>query len=312
MSSSIFDQVKHSLEGMVMTKEEIDAYKAEHGVDSVKKDLRPGGKAFKRLPAIMSKRTFSGYLETGTKFFERAHELTGKRLLRDLFTDEIVIQTLDEYYQDMAPSTLNTVLSALGMIWDGCYKEGWVKGTNVVTDELRAHVKAYRDDSDVRKPRFGYRPEDAERLLAHLQESGSEFALPAEIALRCGLRLSEIAGMQGEHINSDGTLTVKGKGGKVRKVPLPADLKAKLNPSMQYLFTPNQAWKSDFYRAVRKAAQELDIQVSGIHRLRANFAQNEQKKLMEQGMDETEARLAVSRMLGHNRTDVTKGYVPTC
>ena len=312
MSSSIFDQVKHSLEGVVMTKEEINAYKAEHGVDPAKKDLRPGGKAFKRLPVIMSKRRFPGYLETGVKFCERAKELTGKRLLRDLFTDEIVTQTLGAYYQDMAPSTLRTVLSALGMIWDGCHKEGWVNGANVVTDELRAHVKAYRDDSDVRRPRFGYQTNDAERLIAHLQESGSEFALPAEIALRCGLRLSEIAGMQGEDINSDGTLKVKGKGGKERKVPLPVDLKAKLNPSMQYLFTPNQAWKSAFYRAVRKAAQELGIQVSGIHRLRANFAQNEQRKLMEMGMSEHDARLAVSRMLGHNRTDVTKGYVPTC
>ena len=177
MSSSIFDQVKHSLEGVVMTKEEINAYKAEHGVDPAKKDLRPGGKAFKRLPVIMSKRTFPGYLETGVKFCERAKELTGKRLLRDLFTDEIVTQTLDAYYQDVAPATL----------------------------------------------------------------------------------------------------TVKGKGRKVSQV-----------------------------------AQELDNLVPGVHRLRANFAQNDQEELMEQGMNKTEARLAVSRTLGHNRIDMTKGYVPTC
>jgi integrase len=77
-----------------------------------------------------------------------------------------------------------------------------------------------------------------------------------------------------------------------------------------YLFTPSQTWKSEFYRAIREAARSFGITLSGIHRLRANFAQNEYEKLREQGMSGNEARQKVSKLLGHNRLGVTKSYVP--
>jgi integrase len=102
----------------------------------------------------------------------------------------------------------------------------YVGGTHApspITDELREHVRAYRDDGNLRQPRFGYIPEDAERILTYLKEHGSKFTLPAEIALRCGLRISEIAGLQGKHVALEhGKLHVVGKGGKKRDVDLPA------------------------------------------------------------------------------------------
>jgi hypothetical protein len=47
-----------------------------------------------------------------------------------------------------------------------------------------------------------------------------------------------------------------------------------------------------------------------VHRLRANFAQNEYAKLMGQGLNEQEARQEVSTLLGHNRVTVTRSYIP--
>jgi hypothetical protein len=47
------------------------------------------------------------------------------------------------------------------------------------------------------------------------------------------------------------------KGGKVRYVDLPADLADQLNESKEFLFTPNQAWKSKFYQAVRLAPRPV-------------------------------------------------------
>ena len=136
-------------------------------------------------------------------------------------------------------------------------------------------MKAYRDDGNVRQPRFGYIPEDAERILVYLKEHGSKYALPAEIALHCGLRLSEIAGLQGKQVDLESRmLHVVGKGGKKRDVDLPAGLAEQLNPSKQYLFDPSRSWKQSFYQAVRDAARALGIQVSGVHRLRANCFQN--------------------------------------
>jgi len=309
--SSIFNQVKSALETVVMSEAEQKAYKAEHQVDSVKKALRFKGKPNHRLPAILGKRTFSGYLETCTKFFERARELTGKKLLADLFTSEIIFETFDTYYMDMSPATLRTLLSALSMLHYACRRKRWVKGWNPINGSLRKHVREYREDGNVRAPRFGYLPEDAPRIIEHLKANESVFALPAELLLRCGLRRSEVAGLKGSDVNkAAGLLRIKGKGGKVRYVELPADLAEQLNESKEYLFTPNQSWKSKLYQAVRKAARELGIKISGLHRLRSDYAQDKYLELRKQGKTDRQARLDVSHKLGHNRIDVVGGYIP--
>ncbi len=308
---SIRHQVNRVLEGLVWDKEKIDAYKAEHQVDSVKKALRPGGDPTAGLPVILSVRTKACYLQTGTTFFNRARELTGKKLLKDLLTPEVILLTLDACYIDLMPATNRTVLAALNKIFLGCHKMGWVKGRTPITGDLRKHVRDYRDDGDVRHPRFGYQPEDAIEIVNQLWATGSRFALPAEIALRMGLRLSEIAGMKGEHIEPDIlVLHVHGKGGRHRALSIPADLLEKLNLSQQFLFTPSPSWKSSFYQAVRNMARKLGITVSGIHRLRANGAQNLHTDLQEtQGLTFREADKQVSQWLGHNRSSVVRSYV---
>jgi integrase len=222
-TASLANQIAHVLNAMFWDTEDIEAYKAEHQVESVKRDLRPDGDPTRPLPAILSYRTRAGYFQTAETFFQHAKELTGKRQLADLLDPETVRHTLDTHYRDHMPSTLRTVLAAIGKVHQGCVKVGWTRTPSPVTDDLREHVRTYRDDGDVRQPRFGYLPEDAERILGYLKEHGSRFALPAEIALRCGLRISEIAGLQGRHVDlENGKLHVVGKGGRKRDVDLPA------------------------------------------------------------------------------------------
>ena len=310
-SASLANQLAHVLNALFWDTEDIEAYKAEHQVVSVKRDLRPDGDPTRPLPAILSFRTRAGYFQTAETFFQRAKVLTGKRLLADLLDPEAVRCTLDTYYRDHQPSTLRTVLAAIGKVHQGCMQVGWTEMPSPVTDDLRDHVKAYRDDGDVRQPRFGYIPEDAERILVYLKESGSKHALPAEIALRCGLRISEIAGLEGKHVDLENmVLHVTGKGGKERDVDLPTGLAEQINPSKQYLFDPSRSWKQSFYKAVRDAARALGIQVSGVHRLRANSFQNTYNELVTEGMTDQQARKQIAHKGGHNRIDVTYSYVP--
>jgi integrase len=309
--ASLANQIAYVLDALFWDKEKIEAYKTNQQVVSVKRDLRPGGNPTRALPVILSYRTQACYFQTGITFFRRAKALTGKRLLVELLDSETIRRTLDTYYRDHRPASIRTVLAAVGKIHQGCVRVGWTKRASPVTHALRAHVKAYRDDGDVRQPRFGYLPEDAERILEYLQEHGSKFTLPAKIALRCGLRLSEIAGLKGEQVDLENMLLhVTGKGGKKRDVALPADLADQINPSRQYLFDPSQSWKRAFYRAVRHAARDLGIGISGVHRLRANYAQKEHQELMDAGKNDREARQEVSRRLGHNRVGVTNSYIP--
>lgn len=263
------------------------------------------------MPVILGFGTRKSYFDAAGLFFTRAKSISGKKLIAELLSPEIILKTFDQYYFVYAPGTLNKTLAAIYKVYLGSKQLGWTRMDNPVTPELRAHIKSYRKNIGVRTPRYGYRQEDAERIVAYLIERDSAFALPAEIALRCGLRKSEIAGIKGDDVDKERlVIKVVGKGGRYREVPLPADLAKKLNTSKQYLFTPSRSWKSAFYQAVARAARALEIELTGVHRLRSNFAQNLFEDLREEGISEDEARDETSQQMGHNRREVTKCYVP--
>ena len=283
----------------------------ENGGGSVKKALRPGGDPTQPLPAILGFGTRKSYFDSAGQFFTRAKSITGKKLISEHLSPDILLKTFDQFYFAYAPGTLNKTLAAIYKVYLGSKELGWTKSENPITPDLRAHIKTYRKNIGVRTPRYGYRKEDAERIVDYLIEHNSAFALPAEIALRCGLRKSEIAGIKGEDIDKERlVIKVVGKGGRYREVPLPADLAEKLNTAKQYLFTPSRSWKSAFYQAVARAARTLEIDLTGVHRLRSNFAQNLFEELREEGLSEDEARDVTSQQMGHNRREVTKCYVP--
>lgn len=311
MPASVRHQIDRALGAISWSLADIKQYQQTAQVLSVKKALRPGGDPTKPLPAILGVGTRKSYFDAAGLFFTRAKECSGEKLLAKLLDTTILQKTFDRYYYASAPGTLKKTLAAIQKVHLGCKKLGWVKGENPVTDELRRHVKAFRDDFNVRSPRYGYQEQDAQRIVNYLIEHHSAFTLAAELALRCGLRKSEIAGLKGSDVDkAKGIVKVVGKGGRYREVPLPADLAEKLNTSRQYLFTPSRPWKSAFYRAVADACRELEIDLTGVHRLRSNFAQNLVQDLQEQGLSEDQARGETSRQLGHNRLEVTRSYAP--
>ncbi len=273
--------------------------------------MRPGGDPTKPLPVILGVGTRKSYYDAAGIFFIRAKVLTEHKLLARLLDPQIIWQTFDRFYFASAPGTIYKTLAAIYKVYLGCKVLGWTKIDNPVTAELREHVKAFQDDFSVRSPRYGYQQEDAERIVQYLEEHNSAFALPAEMALRCGLRKSEVAGIRGEDIDKEKMIIkVIGKGGRYREVPLPADLAEKINTSKQYIFTPSRSWKSAYYQAVAKAARVLDIDLTGVHRLRSNFAQNLYNDLRDEGISDDQARDETSKQLGHNRREVTRSYVP--
>lgn len=309
--ASISNQVNHALAKVTWDKEQIEKYQAEQGVTSVKKSLRPSGDPTQPLPVILGISTRRTYFQAAALFFKRAEEITDEGLLTTLLDPDNLMTTFEEHYTESAPGTVNKLLAALEKVHLGCTKLGWTKDPTPITPELREWVKSFRDDSDVRAPRFGYRTEDSEKVVLFLKEKKSAYALPAELALRCGLREDEIAGLEGENIDVEHNLLhITGKGGRYRPVPIPEDLLRRLNRSKQFLFTPSASWRAGFRRTVREATKALGIEISGVHRLRANFAQNKYQNFLTQGMDDREAHWRVSELLGHARIDVTYKYVP--
>jgi integrase len=309
--ASLANQIAYVLNALFWDKEMIETYKAEHHVTSVKRDLRPGSNPTRPLPAILSYRTRSAYFQGGITFFKHAKALTGKQLLIDLLEPEIVRLTLDTHYRTLRYSTLRTMFATIGKIHQGCVEVGWTRMPSPISKELRTHIKSYRDDCNSRQPRFGYNQEDAEHIVTTMKEKGSVYALAAEIVLRCGLRISEVAGLKGENVDKKNlVLHITGKGGRYRQLDLPVEIAGQLNTSKQFLFNPNRSWKKAFYNAVGSTARELGITVSGVHRLRANCLQNTYQELIKDGWTDLEARKKITQDAGHNRIDVTYSYVP--
>lgn len=309
--SSISNQVNHVLEKVTWDREKIQQYQAEHGVTSVKKSLRPNGDPTQPLPAILGINTRRTYFQAATLFFKRAEEISGEGLLADLLDSNIIMATLEECYAEQAPGTVFKVLAAIEKVHLGCQKLGWTKEVSPITSELRQWVKGLNDQYGVRTSRFGYRPEDADRLVRYLIEKGSPYALPAQLARYCGLREDEIAGLKGEQIDKEQMLLqITGKGGRYRSVPAPENIISQLNTSKQFLFTPSASWRAGFRRVVGEATKVLGIEISGVHRLRANFAQEKYQGFIVDGFTDLEARKRVSNLLGHARIDVTYKYVP--
>jgi integrase len=306
-------QVKQALDCIFMEKDEIDEYKARTGVSSVSKAMRPNGDPTRQRERITSIRTRDAYYEVCTRFFNLARGLTGKKQLRDLLDPNVIILTMDTYEFDKSPNTNATLMSAINKLYLACLRVGYIKGDPKdlpITPEVRAHVNGYNVYGVPHKPRFGYQAEDAALIVAWLKAQNSPFALAAEVVHQAGLRLAEVAGLRSNQVDPAGALHIKGKGGRPRSVRIDKELVEKLKTSEQYLFSPTRKWKRKFWQEVRKATRALGIETSGIHRLRANFAQDLYDSLIAAGASEKDARKVLAEALGHNRTDVTGSYVP--
>src|SRR5271157_5532943 len=194
---SITHQVARCLDQITLTKEEIEEYKIEHDTVSVKKALRPGGDPTKLLPNILGKGTAKTYFRTGKVFFERAKELSGENMLGMLLTRDVVLATFNAYYASAALGTTSKIQAAIKHIFAGALLLGWVHGDCPIDNDFRD-----RNSDHVLKHRYGYTPKDANRIIEYLSVHSRAFCLPAEIALRCGLRENEISGLKVSDVHS--------------------------------------------------------------------------------------------------------------
>jgi site-specific recombinase XerD len=150
-----------------------------------------------------------------------------------------------------------------------------------------------------------------------------------ELAKKQGLRIHEAIRLAKSDIEKalrTNCLTIKGKGGLVREVPLRSDVKVTLEtvskkiPRGQKVFIPegkkaHQVIQSlqGFITRHREKISDPFFRNPGInlsyHGLRHNFSYDQFWKFRNQGFSEQEARLKVAKLIGHSREDVTRIYL---
>ena len=120
-----------------------------------------------------------------------------------------------------------------------------------------------------------------------------------------------------------GQLTIKGKGGKIRTVPLPRTAQLELEAMLRQIPRGHKLFASDdtptdlainrfqcFLYRHRDAVQIADRhRPLTCHGLRHTYAVEQYLACRKQGLDEHTACRQVSRLLGHEREDVTRIYL---
>lgn len=304
--SSIAHQVFRCLSTITLNKAQIDEMKAELETPSLKKALRPAGDPTKPLPYIIGIGTYKTYFRTARTFFQYVKEDTGEKEIGRMLNYETILNTFTLHYAHRSAWTAYKIQAAIKKIFLGAVQLGWVHGACPIDNELHDLI-----GNHMRAPRYGYHPEDANRILTRLEDKKSAYALAVKIIFRSALRENEAAGLSGMNVDRDRRrLCIKGKGGKYREIPVPSSLLEILPRTRGYYFTPKESWCANLRSGVHKVNLELGIEESGIHRFRATRAQIWYTAFHKSGQSDREARLKVSRLLGHNRIDVTFNYIP--
>ena len=156
-----------------------------------------------------------------------------------------------------------------------------------------------------------------------------DYAHAMTLAHELGLRIHEVFRLDTATaiaaLKTD-KITVVGKGGKVRTVPLTLAARAVLEdrlkvtmPGEKLFVRPEEMTHiaienlEKFIRTYRDQIRDPSQPVSlTFHGLRHTYAANTYRQLIQKGRTQSEAQSMVSQLLGHERTDVTKIYIVGC
>ena len=160
-----------------------------------------------------------------------------------------------------------------------------------------------------------------------MAENRDDFILALYLGRYAGLRIHEcfrIDAAAAERALRENALTVKGKGGKVRTVPIederiPMMLRKLLVQTERghKLLVPDgmptdraiNTLELFIYRCRNGISDEGSDRRLTFHGLRHTYAAEKYTRLTEDGMSVIDAHYAVSRLLGHERADVTDIYL---
>ena len=260
------------------------------------------------------------YLAGCLRFVDVLAERTHLQKLRNLgpWHVEVYVQACRE--KGLKPATIKTDLAAIQFLHDMLRLSGKTRwGRRLPTaSELGVEPR-------VKVPNRAWTPRQLGELVLRLAAAGERQAADMLVlGWELGLRLHEVLRLdraQAEpHSLERGYLAIKGKGGKVRKVPLTGRAVKILErsrrgvPRGEKLFVrPGETTAQAMKRLQRLIEKHRPDPLPGqspltFHGLRYTYAQRWHRRLRAAGMPVRLYRHAISVLLGHNREDITDLY----
>ena len=222
--------------------------------------------------------------------------------------------------QGMSASTIKTDLAAIRFFHDKM-------------ERTKYHLPSNDDLSvDLERRRFGgvdrtWSMDEYSRFRAAcLADGRNDYAAIACITWYAGLRIHECFRIDtaiAEQALRENAITIKGKGGKVRTVPICGNIRLELEkflavtPRGHKLFVPDDVQTHNaigqlqqYIYKVRPTVQDAgSTRPMTHHGLRHTYAARTWQELVDCGVSRLIASLLVSQLLGHERPDVTTTYL---
>ena len=153
-----------------------------------------------------------------------------------------------------------------------------------------------------------------------------DYILAFYLARYAGLRIHECFRIDtaiARQAIREGAITIKGKGGKIRTVPINQQIVSALEkrlrstPPGSKLLVPDNIPTDKAINQLQQFILLYREDVQGpdsnrpltFHGLRHTYAAEKYSQLIDEGVSELDAHLTVSRLLGHERADVTNIYL---
>ena len=224
--------------------------------------------------------------------------------------------------QGKSASTIKTDLSAIRFFHDKMSHPRYTLPSNEELGVALEHRRFGQQDRTWTNPEFG-------KLIGRaMAEKREDYILALYLARYAGLRIHECFRMDtaaAERALRENALTVKGKGGKIRIVPIEDD---RITMMLQRLLDKTERGHKLLVpdgiptdRAINGMQQFIlrhrdaicdptapDRRIT-FHGLRHTYATEKYTSLVSGGMTPLDAHFTVSRLLGHERPDVTNIYL---
>ncbi|GEL06206.1 tyrosine-type recombinase/integrase [Rummeliibacillus stabekisii] len=246
------------------------------------------------------------------------------------FQDKHLVEyVLERQDEGKSAATIKNDLAAIRYFHDQLPRPRYQLGSN------QALTKKYLN-FNLEKRKFGginRQPTELEyQALVTLarQSINPEMANIIQLCRELGLRVHEVVRLyraDAEKALRDDFLTVKGKGGLIREVPLSNHAAIILKDAMQSVERGDKLFVSkdlkahqviqrvqDFVKNNRnKVLDPLNQRPPGIeitmHSFRHAYAKDQYHQFIAKGIESNKTKLLVSKLIGHNRADVTDIYL---
>ncbi len=238
--------------------------------------------------------------------------------LSNISSKHLVAYVLWMQEKELSASTIKTDLAAIRFFHDKISDPKYILPTNA---ELGVELERRRFGDTDRT----WSTAEFNRIL-ELVADNDGYLLAFNLARYAGLRIHECFRIDtaiARQAIREGSITIKGKGGKIRTVPINQRIISALEKCLQKTPTGSKLLVPDgvptdkainqlqqFILRNREAVQDPNSERPlTFHGLRHTYAAEKYRQLIADGISELDAHLTVSRLLGHERADVTNIYL---